>query len=109
MSREHTLVNRNYFKPHVWRRALRAAGADPSRENDMHALRHFYASTQLKAGPASALAVSEHLVHSDPGFTHRVYTHLMPSSEDRARQAVDLSSGGRTTGLSCPGQGSRQC
>ena len=33
--------------------------------------------------------------HSDPGFTLRVYTHLMPSSEDRTRRAIDdLFAGG---------------
>ena len=35
------------------------------------------------------LAVAEYLGHSDPGFTLCVYAHLMPSSDDRARQAVD--------------------
>jgi site-specific recombinase XerD len=54
----------------------------------MHALRHFYASVELEAG-TSIRALAEYLGHSDPGFTLRVYTHLMPSSENRARQAVD--------------------
>lgn len=31
--------------------------------------------------------------HADPGFTLRVYCHLMPDSEDRARQAVDAALG----------------
>jgi integrase len=54
----------------------------------MHALRHFYASVLLDAGE-SIKALSSYLGHSDPGFTLRVYTHLMPSSEGRARRAVD--------------------
>jgi hypothetical protein len=29
------------------------------------------------------------LGHSEPGFTLRVYAHLFPSSDDRARKAVD--------------------
>jgi integrase len=33
--------------------------------------------------------VSEHLGHADPGFTLRVYTHLMPSSAERTRKAID--------------------
>ncbi|RDD90280.1 hypothetical protein DVZ84_06105 [Streptomyces parvulus] len=33
--------------------------------------------------------LSHYLGHSDPGFTLRVYTHLMPSSDARARKAVD--------------------
>lgn len=34
-------------------------------------------------------ALSAYLGHSDPGFTLRVYTHLMPTSESRTRGAVD--------------------
>jgi integrase len=81
-------VNRNYFNHHVWKPALRAAGVEPARANGMHALRHFYASVQLEAG-TSVRALAEYLGHADPGFTLRVYTHLMPSSESRARQPVD--------------------
>ncbi|WP_443068798.1 hypothetical protein [Streptomyces sp. NBC_01361] len=33
-------------------------------------------------------ALSLYLGHSDPGFTLRVYTHLMPSSETRTRKAI---------------------
>lgn len=54
----------------------------------MHALRHFYASVLLDAGE-NIKALSHYLGHSDPGFTLRVYTHLMPSSDARARKAVD--------------------
>jgi len=69
---------------------LRAAGVDPSRINGMHALRHYYASALLEAG-VSIRAVSEYLGHADPGFTLRVYAHLMPTSDERARQAMDLA------------------
>lgn len=34
--------------------------------------------------------MSEYLGHADPGFTLRVYTHLMPSSAERTRKAIDL-------------------
>jgi hypothetical protein len=34
-------------------------------------------------------ALASYLGHHDPGFTLRVYCHLMPSSDDRMRQAVD--------------------
>jgi integrase len=54
----------------------------------MHALRHFHASVLLDAG-GSIKALSEYLGHSDPGFTLRTYTHLLPTSEQRTRQAVD--------------------
>lgn len=41
----------------------------------------------LDAGE-SIKALSLYLGHSDPGFTLRVYTHLMPSSETRTRKAI---------------------
>jgi integrase len=56
----------------------------------MHALRHYYASALLEAG-VSIRAVSEYLGHADPGFTLRIYAHLMPTSDERARQAMDLA------------------
>lgn len=60
----------------------------PTRATGMHALRHFYASELLDAG-ANIKALAAYLGHSDPAFTLRVYTHLMPSSEHRARRAID--------------------
>ncbi len=83
-------LNRNHINHYIWKPALRAAGVDPSRENGMHALRHHYASVLLDAGE-SIKAVSEYLGHPDGGFTLRVYTHLMPSSDERTRQAFDLA------------------
>lgn len=66
-SRERKLANRNFYNRHVWKPALRAAGVEPSRENGMHALRHFYASVQLEAG-TSIRALADYLGHSDPGL-----------------------------------------
>jgi len=54
----------------------------------MHALRHLYASVLLDAGE-SVKALAEYLGHSDPGFTLRTYTHLLPSSHERTRRAID--------------------
>ncbi len=85
VTRERKPIARTYYNPAIWKPALRSAGVEPSRENGMHALRHFYASVLLDAGE-SIRAVADYLGHSDPGFTLRVYTHLMPSSEDRARR-----------------------
>ena len=34
-------------------------------------------------------ALGDYLGHSDPGFTLRIYTHLMPDAADRMRAAVD--------------------
>jgi integrase len=87
-TRERSALNRNYFNTYVWKRALTAAGVSATRENGCHALRHFYASTLLDAGE-SIKALSEYLGHADPGFTLRTYTHLMPSSDERTRRAVD--------------------
>jgi len=91
-------VRSSHFDDHLWKPALAAAGFIPkpekgeryqaAREHGMHALRHFYASVLLDAGE-SIRALSTYLGHSDPGFTLRVYTHLMPSSEGRTRRAVD--------------------
>ncbi len=92
-SREHKPLNRNYFNPRIWRPALLATGVEPCRANGMHALRHFYASVLIDAGE-SVKAVAEYLGHADPGFTLRVYAHLFPSSEDRARRALDAALSG---------------
>jgi integrase len=46
----------------------------------------------LEAG-VSIKALSEYLGHADPGFTLRTYTHLMPSTEEKAREAVDKALG----------------
>ena len=53
----------------------------------MHGLRHWYASSLL-AGGASPVEVSAYLGHSDIAFTMRTYGHLMPSSAERAREAI---------------------
>lgn len=71
-----------------WRPAFARAGLMYIEGDGMHALRHFYASTLLARG-VSIKELAEYLGHSDPGFTLRTYTHLLPSSHERARQAVD--------------------
>lgn len=81
-SRESKPINRNHFNPYTWKPALHAAGVPPTRDNGMHALRHFYASVLIDAGE-SVRAVADYLGHADPGFTLRVYAHLFPSSEER--------------------------
>jgi integrase len=87
-TRERTALRRTEFNRWMWKAALCQAGAPSSRENGFHALRHFYASTLLDAGE-TITALATYLGHSDPGFTLRTYTHLMPSSEERTRRAVD--------------------
>ncbi|WP_405064678.1 tyrosine-type recombinase/integrase [Kribbella sp. NBC_01505] len=86
----------------VWKPAIVAAGVIPPPTKDergrtrypsdttagIHALRHYFASITLADG-VNIKELSEYLGHSDPGFTLRMYTHMLPSSHDRARLAVD--------------------
>ncbi|WP_030416879.1 tyrosine-type recombinase/integrase [Streptomyces sp. NRRL S-1448] len=91
-------IRRTDFNTRVWKPALVLANVIPepkegerhqaAREEGMHALRHLYASLLLASGE-NIKVLSTYLGHSDPGFTLRVYTHLMPSSDGRARAAVD--------------------
>lgn len=76
-TREHLPINRNHFNPYIWRAALDATEVELGRSNGMHALRHFYASVLIDAGE-SVRAVADYLGHADPGFTLRVYAHLIP-------------------------------
>jgi integrase len=90
------------FDEVIWKPALAAAGLIPAptkdargrrrfvtdRRTGLHALRHFYASVTLADG-VNVKELAEYLGHHDPGFTLRLYTHLLPSSFDRARRAVD--------------------
>lgn len=85
-------MDREYFNPKVWRVALKAAEIPDSPRNGMHALRHYYASVLLDAG-VSVRALADHLGHTDPGFTLRTYTHLIPATTDRAAKAIDEAFG----------------
>ncbi|OXM56402.1 site-specific integrase [Amycolatopsis thailandensis] len=77
------------FTQVVWKPALGAAGFQINKNRDgMHALRHFCASTWLANG-VTIREVAEYLGHSDPGYTLRIYTHLVPSSHRRARAATN--------------------
>lgn len=87
-SREHKPLNRNHVNRCIWKPALEAVGIETDRRTGMHALRHFYASALIDAGE-SASPVAEYLGHADPGFILRVHAHLFPSSEDRARRAIE--------------------
>ncbi|WP_405071370.1 tyrosine-type recombinase/integrase [Kribbella sp. NBC_01510] len=92
---------RNYDET-IWKPALATVGVVPpptrdnrgrrhyitDRKTGMHALRHHFASVALHNG-VNIKELAEYLGHHDPGFTLRRYTHLLPSSHDRARLAVD--------------------
>ncbi|GAA0244900.1 site-specific integrase [Cryptosporangium japonicum] len=81
-------INRSDFNSKSWHKALESVGIPRTRATGMHALRHFYASTLLDAGE-NIRALAAYLGHADPGFTLRVYTHLMKASEARTRSAID--------------------
>ena len=59
-----------------------------------HCLRHTAASLWLKRG-IDVFVVSRRLGHSNPGFTMRVYSHLLPGQQAPAAAALDdlLASG----------------
>jgi integrase len=85
---ERRALDRNNWNTFTWRPAVRSAGLPAGRDSGYHQLRHYYASTLLAAG-VDVRTLAEALGHADPGFTLRVYTHLMPDSADRIRQAID--------------------
>jgi integrase-like protein len=86
----------------VWKPTLAQAGVIPmptkdtrgrrhyktNRDTGMHVLRHYYANITLADG-VNIKELAEFLGHADPGFTLRLYTHMLPSSHERARKAVD--------------------
>jgi len=79
----------SHFNKRYWVPAFIRAGITYILGDDgMHALRHFYASTLLTRG-VTIKELADYLGHSDPGFTLRTYTHLLPSSHEQARRAVD--------------------
>jgi integrase len=53
----------------------------------LHGLRQSHATPLLKAG-VSVTVVSERLGHSDPGFTLRIYAHVLPSMQAEAVNKV---------------------
>ena len=98
----------NTFNDFVWKPALVKATVIPEppaekrkgrvqyateREHGMHALRHYYASVLLADG-VSIKELASYLGHADPGFTLRVYAHMLPGSHDRAITAIDRRMGG---------------
>jgi integrase len=86
----------------IWKPALAQAGVIPQPTKDargrrryitdrttgMHAMRHYYASVTLADG-VNVKELAEYLGHHDAGFTLRLYTHMLPTSHERARKAID--------------------
>ena len=83
-------VMSNTFNAHVWKPALRKG----RRAGDAGE-RHTRPSTHVCIRPSSfdagksVKALSVFRGHADPGFTLRVYRHLLPTSKDRTRRAID--------------------
>ncbi len=73
--------------PPAWL-APTAASPGPHLGTTTHDLRHHYASVLLDAGK-SVVTVAARLGHKDAQLVLTTYGHLMPSSEDRTRKAVD--------------------
>ncbi len=79
------------FTKVAWLPAFRAAGLEyRPRIDGMHALRHLYASVLLARG-VSVKELADYLGHADPGFTLKVYTHLLDDSHERARVAIEAA------------------
>jgi integrase len=85
--RKYKLVVRRSYQEDFQRAATRA-GLPP--EFIPHSLRHLYASTALAEG-IPITEVSRWLGHRSIEVTHQIYGHLVPSSFDRARTALDAA------------------
>jgi integrase len=70
------------------RGGTRTAALPKRRDNGVHALRHYHASELVSRG-VSIRAVADCLGHADPAFTLRVYSHVQPADDDRARSVID--------------------
>ena len=83
-------IDRNSWNRYAWHVALEKAGVATGRDAGFHQLRHHFASTALYAG-CDVRSLADWLGHADPGFTLRVYSHMMPAAPDKLRQAIDAS------------------
>jgi integrase len=83
--RKYKYVVRRSYQDDFGRAALKA-GLPP--EFIPHSLRHCFASTALARG-IPVTEVSRWLGHRSIETTHRIYGHLVPSSWERARSALD--------------------
>jgi integrase len=70
----------------TWRTVAEPLGVEKG--EGFHALRHFYASTLIRAGE-SVKVVQERLGHSSATITLDIYGHLFASDEHRTRDAID--------------------
>jgi site-specific recombinase XerD len=85
--RKYKLVVRRSYQEDFQRAAVRAG---LPLEFIPHSPRHFYASTALAEG-IPITEVSRWLGHKSIEVTHQIYGHLVPSSFERARAAIDAA------------------
>lgn len=71
-----------------YRAILKASRIEKPETANWHSLRHTAASLWIKAG-IDVFVVSRRLGHANPGFTMRVYAHLMPGQQAAAAAALD--------------------
>jgi integrase len=75
---------------HAWRAAT--SGMTVRARSGWHDLRHHHASLLIASG-LSVRAVAARLGHADPSDTLRIYSHLWPTDEDRAVDAIEATYG----------------
>ena len=73
----------------VWnRQALKPAVAKAGIDRlTFHALRHFFASTLIRANHAPAIVAAR--LGNTAQMVHQTYSHLWPDDDDRTRAAID--------------------
>lgn len=98
-------LRRQDFDARVWRPALVAAGVTPTRQDGCHALRHTFASVQLRARVDVARVAA--WLGDTVQMTVRTYVHLLPRDDDSdGRAAVDaflLAASGESAGEALDG------
>ncbi len=99
--RKYKLVIRRSYQEDFQRAAVRAG---LPLEFIPHSFRHLYASTALAEG-IPITEVSRWLGHKSIEDTHQIYGHLVPSSFDRARTAIDAVTDRKAKGSSHPESG----
>jgi len=75
----------------AWARMRRKVAGLPAR-GGWHLLRHYNASVLIAAG-LSVRAVADRLGHEDPSITLRTYSHLWPTDQRAAADAIDAALG----------------
>lgn len=81
------------FNDRTWKPALRAVGLPVESHYGCHVLRHTFASILLSRG-VDIRTLASYLGHTNPAFTLRIYTHMLPNTHVKATSAIDDLLGG---------------